>query len=127
VGLDKWTRLIRGPDTGNTFVSPISIYQQFKNPSNVQIVQDKNEVYIAAQGVLINNKPLKNVEIFLINSSSVTGNIFQKAVNISNNSGISECPSLAVSGNKLYMTWEDTTSGDHEILFSAKTLNIKDF
>jgi hypothetical protein len=88
VGLDKWTRLIRGPDTGNTFVSPISIYQQFKNPSNVQIVQDKNEVYIAAQGVLINNKPLKNVEIFLINSSSVTGNIFQKAVNISNNSGI---------------------------------------
>ena len=45
----------------------ISIDQQFKDPSNVQIVEDTNELYIAAQGILINNPP-KNVEIFLINS-----------------------------------------------------------
>lgn len=84
----------------------ISIDQQFKDPSNVQIVEDTNELYIAAQGILINNPP-KNVEIFLINSS-VTGDIFQKAVDISSNSGVSECPSLAVYGNKLYMTWEES-------------------
>jgi hypothetical protein len=40
-------------------MSSIYIDQQFKNPSNVQIVQDKNEVYIAAQGVLMNNDPVK--------------------------------------------------------------------
>ena len=95
-------------------------YQQFKNPSNVQIVEDKNQVYIAAQGIPTNNNPLKNVEIFLINSS-VTQDNFQKTVNISNNSGVSECPSLAASGNNLYMTWEDSTPGNHEILFSTKT------
>jgi hypothetical protein len=90
----------------------------------VQIVEDKNELYIAAQGILTNDNPLKNVEIFLINGS-VTGDIFQKAVNISTNSGVSECPSLAVSGNKLYVTWEDDTPGNHEILFSTKTLKTK--
>jgi hypothetical protein len=117
----------KSTDTGNTFKTPISIDQQFKNPSNVQIVQDKNEVYIAAQGFLINNTPIKNEEIFLINGSSVPGDIFQRTVNISNNSGVSECPSLAVYGNKLYMTWEDNTPGNHEILFSTKTLQTKDF
>ena len=109
----------KSTDTGNTFMSPISIDQQFKNPSNVQIVEDKNQVYIAAQGIPTNN-PLKNVEIFNINGS-VTRDIFQKAVNISNNSGVSECPSLAASGNNLYMTWEDNSPGNHEILFSTKT------
>lgn len=110
----------KSTDSGNTFTSPTSIDQQFKNPSNVQIVEDKNQVYIAAQGIPTNNNPLKNVEIFLINSS-VTRDNFQKTVNISNNSGVSECPSLAASGNNLYMTWEDSTPGNHEILFSTKT------
>lgn len=110
----------KSTDTGNTFMSPMSIDQQFKDPSNVQIIEDKNELYIAAQGILINNSR-QNVEIFLINGE-VTEDIFQKAVNISSNSGVSECPSLAVSGNKLYMTWEDNTPGNHEILFSTKTL-----
>jgi hypothetical protein len=82
--------------------------------------------YIVAQGILINNKPLKNVEIFLINGSMI-GDIFQKAINISSNSALSECPSLAVSGNNLYMTWEDNTPGNHEILVSTKTLKTKDF
>lgn len=35
----------KSTDTGNTFMSPISINQRFKDPSNVQIVEDKNEVY----------------------------------------------------------------------------------
>lgn len=113
----------KSPDSGNTFMSPISIDQQFKNPSNLQIVEDKNEVYIAAQGILIDNNP-QNVEIFLINGS-VTGDIFQRAVNISNNSGVSECPSVAASGNYLYMTWEGNTPGNHEILFSTKIRETK--
>jgi hypothetical protein len=115
----------KSTDTGSTFIRPISINQQFKNPSNVQIVGDKNEVYIAAQGI-INNNALKNTEIFLLKGSAA-GDIFEKAANISNNSGVSECPSLTVSGNKLFMTWEDNTPGNHEILFSSKTFQIEDF
>ena len=116
--------ITKSTDTGNNFMNPIFIDQRFRDPSNVQIVEDKNELYIAAQGIPTNNNSLKNVEIFLINGS-VTEDIFQNAVNISNNGGVSECPSLAVSGNKLYMIWEDDTLGNHEILFSTNTLKTK--
>ena len=34
--------------------------------------------------------------------------------NLSNNSGISECPSIAISNNNIYVIWEDYTSGNHE-------------
>jgi hypothetical protein len=109
----------KSTDNGNTFMSSISINLQFKDPSNVQIVEDKNQLYIAAQGTVINNNHLKNTDIFLLNGPA-TGNINQKTINMSNNSGTSECPSLTVSGNKLYMTCEDNTPGNHEILLASK-------
>jgi hypothetical protein len=43
-----------------------------------------------------------------------------KIINLSNNSGISECPSIAISNNNIYVILEDFTPGNHEILFTKK-------
>jgi hypothetical protein len=43
-------------------------------------------------------------------------------VNLSRNPGISECPSIAIAGDNLYVVWEDLTFGNHEILLARGTL-----
>jgi hypothetical protein len=39
------------------------------------------------------------------------------AVNLSNNSGSSEWPRLAILDNNVYLVWADSTSGNFEILY----------
>jgi hypothetical protein len=56
-------------------------------------------------------------EIFVTKSTD-KGTTFIDAKNLSNNYGVSECPSIAISGNNRYLVWEDLTPGNHEILFS---------
>jgi hypothetical protein len=46
---------------------------------------------------------------------------YSKIINLSNNSGLSECPSIAISNNYIYIIWEDITPGNHEILFTRGT------
>ena len=46
---------------------------------------------------------------------------YNKILNLSNNTGISECPSIAIS-NHIYIVWEDITPGNHEILFTRGTI-----
>jgi hypothetical protein len=38
--------------------------------------------------------------------------------NLSENPKISECPSIAISGDKIFVVWEDLSPGNHEILYS---------
>jgi hypothetical protein len=45
------------------------------------------------------------------------GVTFSKAINISNNSGFSQHPQIAVSGSNVYIAWTDDTSLNKEILF----------
>ena len=47
---------------------------------------------------------------------------YNKILNLSNNTGISECPSIAISKNHIYIVWEDITPGNHEILFTRGTI-----
>ena len=46
---------------------------------------------------------------------------YNKILNLSNNTGISKCPSSAISKNHIYIVWEDITPGNHEILFTRGT------
>ena len=103
-------------DNGNNFSSPIRLHHSFQHPSNIELAQHEGNVYIAVQGLVPNSSnSLKNEEIFLITSID-NGDTFSKAINISNNSGVSECPSIAIYNNKIYLTWEDITPGNHEVL-----------
>ncbi|MFL6358605.1 MAG: hypothetical protein ACJ72V_04580, partial [Nitrososphaeraceae archaeon] len=45
------------------------------------------------------------------------GVTFSKAINVSNNSGFSQHPQIAVSGGNVYIAWTDDTSLNKEILF----------
>ena len=47
---------------------------------------------------------------------------FSESVNISNNVGISECPSMTIlsSDDKLFVVWQDRSPGNNEAL-STKT------
>ena len=45
------------------------------------------------------------------------GDSFSNAINISNNAGISECPSMTVSSNSsLFVVWQDKSLGNNEAL-----------
>jgi hypothetical protein len=82
-----------------------------------QIAAIDNNVYIVWQDIISQ----KNQDIFITNTKySMQAN---KIINLSNNSGISECPSIAISNNNIYVILEDFTPGNHEILFTKEIIN----
>jgi hypothetical protein len=110
----------KSTDNGNNFMAPVFIKEQFKSSVNVEMIAHSDELIIAVQGSI--NEPKGNQDIFLMKSLD-RGNTFGGAVNISNNSGVSECPSIAVSlGNDIFLAWQDNTSGNNEVLSTKITL-----
>ena len=62
----------------------------------------------------------QNEDIMLsLFTTNLQDNIYTKILNLSNNTGISECPSVAISDNYIYVIWEDYTPGNHEILYTS--------
>ncbi|HKU49316.1 MAG TPA: sialidase family protein [Nitrososphaera sp.] len=59
-------------------------------------------------------------DIFLRRSTD-SGATWKAVKNVSDNDGWSEHPQIAVSGSNVYITWDDTTYGDSEILFKRST------
>ena len=46
---------------------------------------------------------------------------FGGQINLSNNSGTSQSPQVAISGSNVYVVWTDDSSGNNEILFKASS------
>jgi hypothetical protein len=119
---------VQSEDNGVTFKGPSIILQKdtkpnfnsysdrINNPSNVEIPNNDHS-YTVWQDIISQ----ENQDIFLGNIKNSTQSI--KIINLSNNSGISECPSIAISNNNIYVIWEDFTPGNHEILFTKGALN----
>lgn len=109
---------VTSSDGGATFTEPATIQNELlANPMNVELAvmsgqSGEHFVHIVAQ---VETSP-GNEEILLV--STADGIIFTEPVNLSNNAGVSECPSIAVSGNNVYVVWEDRTAGNNEILFA---------
>jgi predicted RNA-binding protein with PIN domain len=111
-------------DNGDNFIRPLLITDKYKDLINVEVVEYTNTLYISWDGSSIintnnNSSRMENDdgEIFVTKSTD-KGTTFIDAKNLSNNYGVSECPSIAISGNNRYLVWEDLTPGNHEILFS---------
>ena len=113
---------VKSDDNGDTFTNPYIIPQKItkpkdnnysdkiNNPSNVEIANNDYS-YTVWQDIISE----KNQDIFIANiKNDMESN---KIINLSNNTGISECPSIAISKNYIYVIWEDFTPGNHEILF----------
>ncbi|MGD9673667.1 MAG: sialidase family protein [Candidatus Nitrosocosmicus sp.] len=109
---------------GNSFTKPSFIQGQFLNPLNVEIIQYLNELIIAIQATPLNNTMEGNQDIFLMRSQDGV-NTLDESINISNNAGVSECPSMTVSSdNELFVVWQDRFPGNNEA-FSTK-INLLD-
>ena len=116
---------VKSSDNGKTFTDANTISEKIiksnnttydtelndiiENPMNVEITS-KNFSYIAWQ----NSFTEQNEDILLIVDNH-KDNSHYNIFNLSNNSAISECPSIAISDNNIYVIWEDYTSGNHEI------------
>jgi hypothetical protein len=100
-------------DGGRSFSEPVTIDEDatFVNPLNVEVgAYDQQFSYVAAQVSISGNE-----EILLL---EMTGNNSTRVINLSNNPKISECPSIAMAGDNIYVVWEDMTPGNHEILYA---------
>ena len=84
------------------------------NPLNVEVTNNDNLSYLVWQ----NTFSKQNQDILLTVLNNQTGNNFIKLSNLSNNTSISECPSIAISNNNVYVIWEDFIAGNHEILIA---------
>lgn len=103
----------RSIDGGRSFSEPVTIDENatFVNPLNVEVgAYDEQFSYVAAQVTVLGNE-----EILLL---EMTGNDSTRVINLSNNPKISECPSIAMAGDNIYVVWEDMTPGNHEILYA---------
>jgi intracellular sulfur oxidation DsrE/DsrF family protein len=104
---------MKSNDGGKSFSEPVMLDQNgtFINPTNVEVgAYDEQFSYVAAQVSVSGNE-----EIFLL---EMTGNNLGQVFNLSNNAKISECPSIAMAGNNIYVVWEDMTPGNHDILYA---------
>lgn len=103
----------KSSDGGETFAEPLLIDAdgQFLNPANVELVADGHDaVYVAGQVFSGGNEEILLVPISENNATGV--------VNLSKNERISECPSIAMAGDHIYVVWEDLTPGNHEVLYA---------
>jgi hypothetical protein len=105
----------RSNDNGTNFSVARSLTD--KDTLNVEVAADNDVAYIAWQGVLKDG----NEEIFIKKSSDEGASFTNTSENISRNDGVSECTSITISEDtkKVYLAWEDSPAGNHEILFSA--------
>jgi len=109
------------PSTNNPTTSSVS----GKNGTslNAEIVTLGSDIYIPWQNKM--NEADRNEEILLIRSTDQGSNFNTSLVtNVSGNDGISECPSIAISGNNIYIVWEDDTTGNHEIFYKRLVVPV---
>jgi hypothetical protein len=59
--------------------------------------------------------------------SNNNGTSFGTPINISNNTGGSGLPQVVTSGNNVYVTWQDRTPGNDDILFAVSNNNGTSF
>jgi hypothetical protein len=95
---------------GNDFGNSIRL-AAINNSSNVENVITNDTAYFVWQGNINGGQ-----DIFL-KTSNIIGSNRGYGINLSNNSGISECPSITISKNGLHVVWEDDSPGNHEIFY----------
>lgn len=105
----KYVYISSSMNNGNSFGNNIPLSST--NSSNVENILINDNSYIVWQDNIDGNQ-----EIFYT-KSSMNGTSIYKPINVSNNIGISECPSITVSTRGIHMTWEDDTTGNHEVLY----------
>ena len=109
-------------NNGASFGSPINISNNTTDFTlEPQIATSGNNVYVAWEDATPGD-----FDIFFRTSNN-NGTSFGPTINISNNTDSSFNPRIAVSGNNVYVTWEDSTPGNNDILFAVSNNNGASF
>jgi hypothetical protein len=103
-------------DGGGSFSQPITIdeYGTLVNPQNVEVSAYNGQVSYISTEISVSG----NEEIILL---EMDGSNATRLVNLSNNAKVSECSSIALTNNNVYVVWEDISPGNHEILYAKGT------
>jgi hypothetical protein len=108
-------------NNGGSFGTPINLSNNAGFSTQQQIAAVSNNVYVTWTDLTPGNN-----EIFFAVSNN-NGTSFGTPKNISNSAGSSEQPQIAVSGNNVYITWQDFTPGNFDIFFAVSDNNGTSF
>src|SRR5688572_3874002 len=105
------------------FSNVTNITNNTKDSVYAQIAANDNDVYVVWQESVTGNSYGNNYDIYFKKSAD-NGTTFSKPINLSNNTGFSEHPQIAVSKNGIFIIWADNTdSNNTEIMFTKSVDN----
>jgi LVIVD repeat len=107
---NKEILLRKSIDGGTTFGNIIKLGINPGYSASPSLAVSGNNVYVAWQDVMQGNKEI------LLRKSIDGGTTFGSINNLSNNAADSIFPAIAVSGNNVYVAWQDVMQGNKEIL-----------
>jgi len=102
--------LVKSDDFGISFGNITKVSNGIK-PSNVETVMVDNNLFVVWQ------ESVHDAEEVLLKKSTDRGITFSQTVDLSNNDGISECPSIAATEGKLHIVWQDKSAGNNEVFY----------
>jgi hypothetical protein len=106
---------VRSTDGGRTFSEPLNLSNDTGESRNVAIAASGSDVYLVWE----DNTP-GNFEVFY-SVSHDSGQSFSTAHSLSQTSGDSILPKIAVSGPDVYVIWQDESGGHSQISYSRST------
>jgi hypothetical protein len=115
---DADVRFRRDRTNDGTFSNPTKLNDTLggNSPFRPQIVATGNNVFVVWQAD--HPQAGDNTDIFFARSTD-SGDSFKDKKNISNNSGVSEAPQIALlADDRVIVTWRDSSGGDFEIFFA---------
>jgi hypothetical protein len=104
---------LKSDTDGKKFTNKQVLSKHYVDSSNVESAIRNNELFVIWQDNISGNQEI------LLTRSRDGGNSFGNILNISNNYGTSECPSIAISKDKIHIVWEDDTLGNHEVFYKS--------
>src|SRR5437879_3797962 len=103
-------------NNGSTFTPVVNLSNDAGAAYGAQLAMMNTDVYV----VWADTTP--GVEDVLLASSTDGGLSFGSPINLSSNSGFSLNPALAATNVSVYVTWQDDTGGNYDVLFKIGTL-----
>ncbi len=99
---------IRSTDNGKRFENPINLSDNEGSSGNQQIAVSDNNVYVAWVDHTL------GYDEILFRGSNDSGASFGRVINLSNSTGISVDPSIAVFGKNVYLIWKEFGDEFHD-------------
>jgi len=106
----------KSTDGGATFTTPVNISNNSGDSSYPKVLVSENNIYVVWAFTVTN----KDYDI-LFSKSTDGGATFATPVNLSNTVGDTGLPQMVMSGNNIYITWENNGPGNFDVFVAKST------